>query len=270
MDKKVVIITGAASGIGRATALTFAANGYCLMLSDIDAEALLTLRDRLKKEYGADCTDCPGDLGDETYLQQVVNQTIRQWNRIDVLVNNAAWRTVETMRTIELSTWEKTLRVCLTAPAYLTKWVAADMESRAVRGVIVNVSSIMAGRPAGTSPAYIAAKGALESLTRELAITYGRSGIRVVGVAPGSIDTPLNNDYKTSDGNPIGSQLLDEATAFTPLGSTGKPQQIADAIYWLSTEQASFITGTTLLIDGGLAQNFSSYTSKKVQFPNEF
>src|SRR5690606_1081874 len=114
---------------------------------------------------------------------------------IDVLVNNAAWRVSGSARTQTLETWERTLRVCLTAPVFLTQQAAAVMEKQGKGGVVVNISSMMAARPSGLVPGYIAAKGAIESLTKELAVTYGRQGIRVVGVAPGYIETPLSNDY---------------------------------------------------------------------------
>lgn len=269
-QNKVAIITGAAGGIGRATALRFASEGYKLVLADLNGNGLQHTLEQARSTSGADCLFCPGDLSDIEFLRSLVIQSIQRWNRLDVVVNNAAWRTIETMRTLDLPTWEKTLRVCLTAPAFLAKWAAVEMEKHTISGVIVNVSSVMAERAGGTSPAYIAAKGGLESLTRELAITYGRSGIRVVGVAPGSVDTALSNDYTNEQGTNISARLISEVNAFTPLGRAGRSEEIAEAIYWLSSEKAAFITGTTVLVDGGLTHNFSSYTVKNLQFPDEY
>lgn len=270
MDKKVVIITGAAGGIGRATAKKFAEADFRLVLSDIAKEPLMALAADLKNRYNVDCLPVVGDLAQPAYLEQLVKQTIAQYGRIDALVNNAAWRTLETLRTMEIETWEKTLRVCLTAPVFLTKWVAQHMEKQGDGGVIVNVSSVMASRPSGCGPAYIAAKGALESLTAELAITYGRSGIRVVGVAPGYIATELSNDYVDPEGENISASMTAELTDFIPLARGGNPGEVADAISWLCSPQASYISGTTLTIDGGLKPNFSKYSIKHLQFPNEF
>lgn len=269
-ENKVVIITGAAGGIGSATADKFAAKGYNLALCDIDKNALVGAGQLLEDKYGTDCLLLPGDLSDSKYLQTIITKTVEKWGRIDVLVNNAAWRTIESLRTMEFDTWEKTLRICLTAPAFLTKWVAKVMEENQTGGVIVNITSMMSERTSGTGTAYIAAKGALESLIKETAVTYGRSGIRVVGVAPGYIDTDLSNDYKDAEGNNISNQLIDEINDSIPLARGGKPEEVADAILWLSSEAASYITGTTLLVDGGFKPNFSKYSIKKQQFPDEF
>ncbi|GAB3915711.1 SDR family NAD(P)-dependent oxidoreductase [Larkinella terrae] len=268
--KNVVIITGAAGGIGRATAVKFAEANVQLVLSDIAEEPLQALAVELKNRYDADCLPIPGDLAQTSYLEQLVTQTIQRFGRIDALVNNAAWRTLETLRTINIETWEKTLRVCLTAPVFLTKAVAQEMENRGAGGVVINVTSVMAARPSGCGPAYIAAKGALESLTAELAITYGRSGIRVVGIAPGYIDTELSNDYTDPDGENISTRLTAELTDYIPSGRGGNPREVAEAIFWLCSPQASYISGTTLTIDGGLKPNFNSYSTKHLQFPNEF
>ncbi|WP_138475499.1 SDR family NAD(P)-dependent oxidoreductase [Dyadobacter bucti] len=269
-NQKVVIITGAAGGIGKATALKFAEDGYAVTLCDLDADTLQALTDVIDKKYGTRCLNIPGDLSDELYLQSIIPKTIEKWGRIDVLVNNAAWRTLESMRTMEMEIWEKTLKICLTAPAFLTKWAAAAMEEKRTGGVIVNVTSMMSERPSGTGSAYIAAKGALESFIKECAVTYGRSAIRVVGIAPGYIDTELSNDYVDPEGRNISNQLISEITDAIPLGRGGKPEEVADAILWLSSESAAYITGTTLVIDGGFKPNFSKYSIKKLQFPEEF
>ncbi|MGV3556500.1 SDR family NAD(P)-dependent oxidoreductase [Larkinella arboricola] len=269
-DKKVVIITGAAGGIGSATAARFAEENYRLVLSDIAEEPLNALVEELKNRYDAECLPIPGDLAEIPYLEQLVGQTLERFGRIDVLVNNAAWRTLETLRTMTLETWEKTLRVCLPAPVFLTKQVAQVMEKQEQGGVVVNLSSIMAARPSGCGPAYIAAKGAIESLTAEFAITYGRSGIRVVGVAPGYIDTELSNDYTDPEGENISDTLTRALTDFIPLARGGQAREVADAIVWLSSPQASYISGTTLTIDGGFKPNFNNYSTKRTQFPDAF
>ena len=128
----------------------------------------------------------------------------------------------------------------------------------------------MSQQPGGNSPAYIACKGALESLTKELAITYGRSGIRVVGLKPGFIDTEMSNDYKSNLGDNISEKMAKELVEKTPLGRPGTADDIARAILWLASANAGYITGCDLIIDGGLSNNFNSYTIKNLQFPNEY
>lgn len=269
-NNKVAIITGAAGGIGLATAKKLAENNFCITLSDINKDELNKAAEILEKEHHAHCLICHGNLEDFNYIESIVKQTLAKWGRIDLLVNNAAWRTIETMRTISLEDWEKTIRINLTAPAFLAKYVAEAMEEKKIAGVVINISSVMSQNAAGYSPAYIACKGGLESLTYELAVLYGPSGIRVVGINPGNIDTNLSNDYKDKTGNNISEQLIDNMNDHTPLLRAGRPDEIANVCYWLSSEESSFITGTSILADGGFLHNFNAYSMKKLQFPNDF
>jgi NAD(P)-dependent dehydrogenase (short-subunit alcohol dehydrogenase family) len=269
-NKKVVIITGAAGGIGLATAKKFAENNFCIALADINQDGLNKSVDLLEKEYKTDCLVCHGNLEDINYIENIVEETITKWGRIDVLVNNAVWRTIETMRTISKENWEKALRINLTAPAFLAKYTARAMEENKIAGVIINISSVMSQRAGGSGPAYIACKGGIESLTYELAVLYGPKGIRVVGVNPGNIITNLSSDYKDESGNNISEQLKNHMNDSTPLQRSGDPMEIANVCYWLSSEDASFITGTSILVDGGFLHNFNSYTMKNLQYPKEF
>ncbi|MDR6804672.1 NAD(P)-dependent dehydrogenase (short-subunit alcohol dehydrogenase family) [Dyadobacter sp. BE34] len=267
---QVVLITGATGGIGRATANAFASAGCKLVLTDLDTSALSALEEEVKGRYNQQVLSLPGDLSETGFWDELIGSAFAKWGVVDVLVNNAAWRTIETMRTIPVKTWEKTLRICLTAPAFLSQAVALRMEALRRPAVIVNVSSMMADRPAGTSPAYIASKGALNSLTAELAVTYGRSGIRVVGVSPGYVETALSRDYRDAGGDDVSTRLIDAVNDNVPLGRGADPEEIAEAICWLSSECASYITGTTLVVDGGFKPNFSGYSVKRNQFPDQF
>ncbi|HEY4154330.1 MAG TPA: SDR family oxidoreductase [Puia sp.] len=270
MKKKVAIITGASRGIGRATTLKFAEGDFNVTLVGRDLKNLREVSDLISREYKADTLVCRGDIGEEEFIREITGKTFEKWGRLDVLVNNAAWRSVETMRTISRETWEKTLGVCLTAPAFLAKNSADIMERLKIRGTIINVSSIMSGRAGGNSPAYIACKGAMDSLTYELAIAYGRSGIRVLAVNPGHIETDMSRDYVDGKGEDLSDRMINYVVGATPLGRGGSPEEVAEAIYWLSTEKASFITGTTLTIDGGFTHNLNDYSIKKQQFPKEY
>ncbi|WP_316810917.1 SDR family oxidoreductase [Pedobacter heparinus] len=269
-NKRVVIVTGASRGIGRATALKFAEEGCRLVLVDLEHGVLEAVARELTALYNAECLICAGDLAEGDFLNAIAEQTVAKWGRVDVLINNAAWRTLETMRSISRAVWEKTLMVCLTAPAFLSRQCAEVMERIQEGGVIVNVSSVMSARTGGSSPAYIAAKGALDSLTYELAVTYGRSNIRVVGVQPGFIETELSSDYLDPEGANISNTMTAEMIDMTPLARGGTAAEIAAAIFWLSSESAAFISGTTLLIDGGFKHNMNSYNIKKLQFPKEY
>ena len=253
-----------------ATAKKFAENNFCIALSDINEDGLNKVVEILEKEYQADCLVCHGNLEEINYIKNIVDQTIQKWGRIDVLVNNAVWRTIETMRTISLENWEKALRINLTAPAFLAKYVAHTMEDHKIPGVIINMSSVMSQRAGGNSPAYIACKGGIESLTYELAVLYGPKGIRVVAVNPGNIETSLSSNYKDETGNNISEMLKDHMNDHTPMQRAGDPGEIANVCYWLSSVESSFITGTSILVDGGFFHNFNSYKMKKLQYPKEF
>lgn len=265
-EHKHAVITGAAGGIGFATALRFAAAGFSLSLVDLDKDVLQKVKEKLTGSGAADCLICAGDLSDKEFILSIIPAAFDAFGRIDVLVNNAAWRTVETMRVVSFENWEKTLRVCLTAPAFLAKAAAEVMEKQAEGGVIINISSVMSDRPAGYAPAYVSAKGALDSLTCELAVTYGRTGIRVVGVSPGFIDTAISNDYNPTTGDVLRQSVIDA----TALGRAGEADEVAAAISWLCSKEASFVTGTTLHIDGGFRNNFNNYPIKKGLFPDQF
>ena len=270
MSNKTAIITGASKGIGRQTALAFAKAGYNTVVVATNEKALQELKQEINSRYQTGCLVCCGDLSDMDFVHSIADEAQRTFNCIDVLVNNAAWRTIETMRTIDLETWEKTLRICLTAPAFLAQSCSRHMEEAKIPGCIINVSSVMSQQAGGNSPAYIACKGAMESLTRELAVTYGRSGIRVVCVRPGYIDTEMSSDYQSEGGHNVSHQMIKELVDFIPSGRGGAASDIADAIVWLASAEAGYITGCDITIDGGLSSNFSSYSIKNLQFPTQY
>ena len=268
ISKPVIIITGAAGSIGSAIAKKFAINGFAIVITDNDNEKL----NRLKKEIDTYCPDVlsfTGDIQDITFIEGIINAVNKQWGKIDVLINNAAWRTRETLRTISPENWEKTIRVCLTAPAFFTRYAAAVMEKNN-KGIIINISSIQSSLAGGGSPAYTACKGALESLTYESAVLYGPQGIRVVAVNPGYIITDLSADLENESGDNVSELFNADMMVNTPLKRGGNASEVAAVIYWLSSDEASFITGTSITVDGGFTHNFNSYSLKKIQFPKEF
>ncbi len=271
-EDKVVLITGAAGGIGREIAIRYSREGYQLALSDVNEEGLVSLAKELAKLHGSinDCILLPGDFADMNYVSSLARKCGEKWGRLDVLVNNAVWRTHDTMRTITEENWNATLKIGLTAPAFLAKWAARLMEEKGIHGVIINISSVQAHRAGGTSPAYVACKGGMESLTYELASLYGPSGIRVVGVAPGNTLTALSNDFVNESGDNISEKLKRYMEDQTPLNRSAHPVEIANVVYWLSTSEASFVNGTTIEADGGFRHGFSANSLKKLQFPNQF
>lgn len=248
-DTRVALITGAAGGIGAATADEFARRGYHLALVDVRESELAAVVKRVES-HGVVVLPLAGDLSDLEFVESAVRSTIDKMGRIDALVNNAAWRETISMREITPASWEKTLRICLTAPAFLARWAAEDMLRRG-SGVIVNVSSMMSRHAAGVAPAYVASKGALDSLTYELASLYGGGGVRVVAVNPGAIDTPLSRDFRASTDSESEDPIRQFSQSMIPLGRWGQPEEVARLIAWVASDEASYITGATLLVDGG-------------------
>ncbi len=267
--KPVVIITGAAGGIGRATVHRFAEKGYIPVLTGRDNESLM----RIGKELSGRQLEhliIPGDLHEASFPRQLVDAVCEKFDRVDALVNNAAWRTRETLRTISFENWQRTINVCLTAPAFLIQHVANVMESKNIKGSIINISSIQSFFAGGASPAYTACKAALESLTYEAAVLYGPSAIRVNAVIPGAVGTSLSKDIVNEEKENLSGVFTEAMKDQTPLRRFAEPEEIANVTCWLASGEASFITGASIVVDGGFTHNFNAYSLKKLQFPNQF
>lgn len=268
-ERPVAFVTGASQGIGAATAVKFAAAGYDLALLAPDDEALAQVASHVR-ELGASAAAYTVDLVNLELARDAIRACVVDLGRLDVLVNNAAWRTLQTMRAIDLETWDRTVRICLTAPAFLARWAAGEMEARRTQGAILNVSSMMSTRASGVSPAYVACKGGLDALTFELAALYGPSGIRVVSVCPGWVETGMSGDYKSASGDSLNDQIRAAAADEVPLRRPASPEEIAAAIVWLAGPEASYVTGTRFLIDGGWSHHHLRYSLHRMQFPEEF
>jgi 3-oxoacyl-[acyl-carrier protein] reductase len=266
--RPVAIVTGASRGIGAASAVEFARRGYDVTIAARDGEGVEHVAAQVRG-LGGQALAVVGDLADMAFAERVVRETIATYSRIDVLVNNAAWRELLTLRTLTLESWERTLRICLTVPAFMARWAAEQME-RQGHGVIINVSSIQADMAGGFATPYIAAKGGLDSLTFDLAALYGPVGIRAVSVRPGAIDTEMNRDYKDPAGASVSDRTRSHAEDMIPLRRQGTPEEIARAVAWLASDEASYITGTTITVDGGWSTQISPYSLKRVMFPEEF
>ncbi|MCC6491772.1 MAG: SDR family oxidoreductase [Pirellulales bacterium] len=252
IEQPVAIVTGAARGIGAAIARRLLADGYAVALVDRDGDALQQRFGDLP-ESDQRTLSLAGDLAEVEFFTTLTDQVVGRFGRIDLLVNNAAWREIVTMQEITLQSWEQTVRICLTAPAFLARDAARAMQQRG-RGVIINIGSMMAQQAGGFAPAYVACKGGLESLTYDLAAAYGPHGIRVVTVSPGAIDAGLSHDLQ-DESSSAGVQVREYGKGMSMLGRAGSGEEVAAAVAWVASDEASYLTGVTLTLDGGWSRH---------------
>jgi NAD(P)-dependent dehydrogenase (short-subunit alcohol dehydrogenase family) len=250
LDGKVAIITGAATGIGRATALAFAAAGARLTLADVRGPELdKTAAD--VKGTGAAVSPVVADLAKPEAPAAVVDAAVRAWGRLDVLFNNAGVGTMVvggTVETIDLERWELAQAVNVRA-IYLMSRAAIPHMRAAGGGAIVNTSSVSAFHGSRSRPthAYATSKGAVLALTRSMASTYASERIRVNAICPGTIRTRLTADIVPA----VERELA--AGRGIPLGRVGEPEDIARCALFLASDEASWITGIEIVVDGGAA-----------------
>lgn len=239
---KIALITGADSGIGRAVAIAFAREGADVAIAYLDEHEDAKETARWVEEAGRQCLLLPGDLAQKATCQAIVDQTVEQFGRIDVLVNNAAFQmTHETLEDIPDEEWVKTFDINVTAMFRLCKAALPHMKAG---GSIINTSSVNSDMPKPTLLAYAATKGAIANFTGGLAQLLGSKGIRVNSVAPGPIWTPLIvSTMPDEDVNSFGSE--------TPLGRPGQPVEVAPIYVLLASDEASYISGSRYAVTGG-------------------
>ncbi|MDF3201760.1 SDR family oxidoreductase [Pseudomonas sp. 1912-s] len=242
LANKIALITGADSGIGRAVAIAFAREGADVALAYLDEHEDAKETARWVEEAGRQCLLLPGDLAQKATCQAIVDQTVEQFGRIDVLVNNAAFQmTHETLEDIPDEEWVKTFDINITAMFRLCKAALPHMKAG---GSIINTSSVNSDMPKPTLLAYAATKGAIANFTGGLAQLLGNKGIRVNSVAPGPIWTPLIvSTMPDEDVNSFGSE--------TPLGRPGQPVEVAPIYVLLASDEASYISGSRYAVTGG-------------------
>ena len=244
-DGKVILITGASSGIGAATARRFGAEGGRVMGCALDEEGCRAVTDEITAG-GGEAAYIHGDLAGRDFCDEVIDATMERFGRLDVLVNNAGIGRGGTVETVTDEDWRLTFAVNLDAMFFLSRRALPIMK-RQGGGVIVNTASELAITAARNEVAYDASKGAVLQFTRAMAIDHARDGIRVNAICPGPVDTPILVDYREDAADRI-KEIAEE----TPMGRVGTPEEIAGAITFLASDDATFITGSALLADGGV------------------
>lgn len=243
LKDKVAVITGASRGIGEAIARTFAAHGARVVLASRRLEGVKSVAD----DIGASAHAVAAHTGHEAQCVALVEEAVARFGKVDVLVNNAATNPYfGPMIDTDGGAWLKTFEVNLQGYFWMAREVARHLQNRGAHGSIVSVASVAGVEAAPFQGVYGATKAAVISMTKTLAFELGASGIRVNAIAPGLVETRLASAIVQNEA------LVAEVVRKTPLGRYGQPDEIAGAALFLASDAASYMTGQTMVIDGGM------------------
>jgi len=251
LSGKTAIITGATSGIGKATALLFAEEGADVVITGRRAELGQRVSDEISQK-GVRCVFVQADHTQAEDCSRVVERTLAEFGRVDILFNNAGIVTKGTAETTEDAVWHETLAINVTAVWRMNKLVIPHMKKQG-GGVIVNNGSdwsVVAGKNAFP---YIVSKGAIGMMTKAMALDFARDNIRVNAVCPGDtfVDRWIEKGYFEGSDPVTMEEAIKASSAYIPMGRFGKPEEIAKAVLFLASDDSSFMTGHLLLVDGG-------------------
>jgi NAD(P)-dependent dehydrogenase (short-subunit alcohol dehydrogenase family) len=247
LDGKVALITGGGSGMGAVASELFAAEGASIVLTDVADEAGAAVADRIRDAGGA-ATYVHADVAQEGDARAMVEQAVRTYGGLSILYNNAGVMLSDdgSVHSTDASIWETTLAVNVRGVANGCKYGIPAM-IQGGGGSVINVASFVAWMGAATSQiAYTASKGAVLSMTREIAVEYARKGIRCNALCPGPIDTPLLAELLSDP------ERRQRRFVHIPMGRLGRAEELAKAALFLACDDSSFMTGTSLIVDGGI------------------
>ena len=247
LENRVAIVTGAASGIGAASARLFAAEGARVALVDLDEAGLLDLANEIEGE-GGHALAIAADVSRGEQVRGGVAHVMEKWGRIDILMTAAGISLGGTVDTVDETTWDRTFEVNVKG-TYLWIHHAIQPMIAAGSGAIVTVGSQLAQSSPGRNAAYVASKGAIASFTKTMAVDHAAQGIRVNALMPGVIDTPMPARSLTRYADPEAMRSFWKQRH--PIGRIGKPEEVARAALFLASDDSSFVTGTLLFVDGG-------------------
>ena len=252
LENKVAIITGAATGIGRAIATKFVKDGASVAIdyvgkSDHADELVSAL-----KTIGGNVVAIAADVSDSKQVAMLFDETIKQFGRLDVLVNNAGIEKKMPFVDTPEEEWDKIIAVNLTGPFLCSQRAAKEMIAQGDGGRIINISSVHEDLAMPTNGPYCAAKGGLRMLMRTIAVELATHDILVNNVAPGAVDTPMDAELKSDPGE------MRTLLAEIPMRRMGKPEEIAEMCAFLASGGASYSTGATFFVDGGMIRQGGS------------
>jgi len=247
MSNKVMIVSGGASGLGLAAAEKFAKNGYNIVLIDINEEKGKKAEAKIKG-MGVDAVFCKCDISNKEQVQKAALVTKEKFGRADVLINNAGLEVRGSILQCTEDDWTRLYDINLKGIYYMSNAFAPMMLEQG-KGAIVNTGSILGYRTVGERAAYSSSKGAIDTLTRTMAFDLAQNNIRVNCVVPGAIDTPLLRGSINDSPDPAATEkFLGSKSVF---GRMGTSEEVANVMYFLASDEASFVTGAAYFVDGG-------------------
>ena len=245
---KVAIITGAGSGIGKASAGVFAEEGAKVVVVDWNKETWAQTSEMIR-QTGGEAIYCYADVSNAREVEALVNTAVHHYGRLDVLFNNAAIQVMAKLADTAEDVWDRIQHVNLKGVFLGCKYAIPAM-IRTGGGSIINMASVLGFVGDPDLAAYCAAKGGVIALTKAGALAYGPQGVRINCICPGDVDTPLLEDYFNKDPNP--ARLRQEVSSKYALRRIASPREVAQLAVFLASDASSFVTGSTMVVDGGL------------------
>lgn len=251
LENKVAIITGAATGIGKAIAIRFAREGASVCIDYVGKQDPAHVIEEIESQ-GGKAAGIKADVTSEDDVANLVNQAVQKFGKLDIFVNNAGIEFKHPITEFPVEEWSRVIAVDLTGPFLCMKAAANQMIKQGQGGRIINISSVHEDLPMPTNAPYCAAKGGLRMLMRTVAVELAPHKITVNNIGPGAVFTPIDEDIEK---NPkLEAQLMAEI----PVGRWGKPEEIAGLATYLASDEAGYCTGSTFFIDGGMLRQAGS------------
>ena len=251
LDKKIAFVTGAGSGIGEQIARLFAQQGAHVILNDIRVDAAEQVASEIRAVGGSTRTQ-QLDVADESQVKAAIEWVAATEGRLDILVNNAGVSHVGTILETSFEDWERVMGVNARGVFLCSKYAVTQMLAQNPSGgILVNIASVAGMIAIDQRFPYSASKGAVISMTRSIAIDFVTQGIRCNAICPGTVHTPFVEGYLARNFAGNEDEVRQQLHARQPIGRMGRPDEIAHAALYLASEEAAFVTGSTLVIDGG-------------------